>query len=546
MALRACGNPAIKRGALDNAVALLAAERAATEIARRDERRKADAARFLVSFAGGAGEMTGVRGKNDSHAAPALSAARFKAPYLKGGPTYFERKLMAQVSTMVGLRKEQDALRDAARKSMATVTDEDALVVSSDNVVSDLDLEPASKDGLSPPHPTPSPAEPPPTDSSAAKRYRARVSSGAKRPRGGPKRPLPAAPPAGATPSAPSPPPLPAGPPASAAEVDFDVSDPPLLPVEPPGVAPALEDDKPLSANDVVCGRGPGMNRLEGNKRFRSVVRDFQPTYLAARRTEKPKLARALVLIVRRRGGRFLRRSDEDGRLYELGDVRAEAKAGQALREGLDVRATLRAADLMPAKGKRAKDRRGAPAAAAARTEPAGGNPVASLAPSFDGQGRQIFPTAEPGWPLAPLPLGSGRANAAPGPLAPGQDTEQMKRFVAALTEGERVPKKPRTVLARPPPVVLAAAGDPSPTPANLRSRPPPACKRCNHSQCTKYKQSGCLGYCLTHVKIYHPELFDGGGVLGGTRRRPKSKPKPAPPVIHERTSFVVLNKSGQ
>lgn len=43
--------------------------------------------------------------------------------------------------------------------------------------------------------------------------------------------------------------------------------------------------------------------------------------------------------VVRKRGGRFLRKEEATGFLYEVGDERAEAKTSQALREGLDVRA---------------------------------------------------------------------------------------------------------------------------------------------------------------------------------------------------------------
>ena len=84
-----------------------------------------------------------------------------------------------------------------------------------------------------------------------------------------------------------------------------------------------------------------------GNRRFRALVRDFQPTYLMAKRREKPLMARSVVLIVRHRGGRFLRRDDVDGKLYEVGDEKAEAKTSQALREGLDVRATKTAANTL-------------------------------------------------------------------------------------------------------------------------------------------------------------------------------------------------------
>ena len=73
-------------------------------------------------------------------------------------------------------------------------------------------------------------------------------------------------------------------------------------------------------------------------------------------------LARTIVLIIRKRGGRFLKKEDETGELYEVGDQKAEAKTSQALREGLDVRATKNAANLMDKKGKKKKN--GAAAAA--------------------------------------------------------------------------------------------------------------------------------------------------------------------------------------
>lgn len=139
----------------------------------------------------------------------------------------------------------------------------------------------------------------------------------------------------------------PVEPPKSAAEVDFDIADPPLGPVMPPSDIAAIDSAALMSENDVLCGRGGGTNSQMGNRRFRALVRDFQPTYLMAKRREKPKMARSVVLIVRNRGGRFLRRDDTDGRLYEVGDEKAEAKTSQALREGLDVRATKTAANTL-------------------------------------------------------------------------------------------------------------------------------------------------------------------------------------------------------
>lgn len=139
----------------------------------------------------------------------------------------------------------------------------------------------------------------------------------------------------------------PVEPPKSAAEVNFDIADPPMLPIVPPSTIPALSSATLMTENDVLCGRGGGTNSQTGNRRFRALVRDFQPTYLMAKRREKPRMARSVVLIVRNRGGRFLRRDDTDGRLYEVGDEKAEAKTSQALREGLDVRATKTAANTL-------------------------------------------------------------------------------------------------------------------------------------------------------------------------------------------------------
>ena len=139
----------------------------------------------------------------------------------------------------------------------------------------------------------------------------------------------------------------PVEPPKSASEVDFNIADPPMGPITEPSDIPALESANLMTENDVLCGRGGGTNSQMGNRRFRALVRDFQPTYLMAKRREKPKMARSVVLIVRHRGGRFLRRDDTDGRLYEVGDEKAEAKTSQALREGLDVRATKTAANTL-------------------------------------------------------------------------------------------------------------------------------------------------------------------------------------------------------
>eukprot|EP00526_Cylindrotheca_closterium_P006758 CAMPEP_0113639268 /NCGR_PEP_ID=MMETSP0017_2-20120614/20596_1 /TAXON_ID=2856 /ORGANISM="Cylindrotheca closterium" /LENGTH=743 /DNA_ID=CAMNT_0000550465 /DNA_START=82 /DNA_END=2313 /DNA_ORIENTATION=+ /assembly_acc=CAM_ASM_000147 len=143
--------------------------------------------------------------------------------------------------------------------------------------------------------------------------------------------------------------------PKAAQEIDFEVTDPPMEPIIGPSKTPMCESPADVNSYDVLCGRGGGTNSQIGNRRFRKLVQEFQPTYLLARRKEKPLLARTIVLIIRKRGGRFLKKDDETGELYEVGDVKAEAKTSQALREGLDVRATKSAASNLMDKKKKKK-----------------------------------------------------------------------------------------------------------------------------------------------------------------------------------------------
>lgn len=141
--------------------------------------------------------------------------------------------------------------------------------------------------------------------------------------------------------------------PKAAAEIDFEVTAPPAKPVCPPSESPVCDSHSNINSHDVLCGRGGGTNSQVGNRRFRKLVQEFQPTYLMARRKEKPLLARTIVLIIRKRGGRFLKKDEDTGELYEVGDLKAEAKTSQALREGLDVRATKSA--VADKKGKKKK-----------------------------------------------------------------------------------------------------------------------------------------------------------------------------------------------
>ena len=309
--------------------------------------------------------------------------------------------------------------------------------------------------------------------------------------------------------------------PASSNEVDFEIFNPPSTPVEPPGVALALENDQPPTAHDVVCGRGPGTNRLVGNRRFRRVVQDFQATYLMARRTEKPRLVRSVVLIIRNRGGRFLRR-DENGGLYEMGDKKAEAKTGQALREGLDVRRTL----------KKTKGKLDGKATSAVATP----SPV-----------QKFFPAARPFTqdirkrrPLSPIVNPTSLSNGDTSETQCDTALDSVSSPARFQVQADRV-----TDHAKRPSIPLLQRSDTEqglqssdlrmenpPTPPLFEYLPPRAlpatCKRCNHESCAKYKQSGCRGYCLKHAKLYYPDLPPGGFK---DRRRKRSKVAARPPL---------------
>lgn len=176
--------------------------------------------------------------------------------------------------------------------------------------------------------------------------------------------------------------------PKAAQEVDFDIHDPPSDPVTPPSKTSLCGSPADLNGYDVLCGRGGGTNSQIGNRRFRKLVQEFQPTYLLARRKEKPLLARTIVLIIRKRGGRFLKKDEETGELYEVGDTKAEAKTSQALREGLDVRATTSNGKTKKGKGKKGSPKADvgvqSPNTPASEVSPAIKEPAEKPAPPLD------------------------------------------------------------------------------------------------------------------------------------------------------------------
>lgn len=96
-------------------------------------------------------------------------------------------------------------------------------------------------------------------------------------------------------------------------------------------------NDESIRPDDVLLGRGGATNNHLGNRKFRSIVLQHRPQYLIARKTEKILIAREVVATVHSNGGRFLRQCDAST-WVEVSPKRAQEKASQALREGLDVR----------------------------------------------------------------------------------------------------------------------------------------------------------------------------------------------------------------
>eukprot|EP00804_Cyclotella_cryptica_P019301 CCRYP_006174-RA/>CCRYP_006174-RA protein AED:0.05 eAED:0.05 QI:510/0.66/0.5/1/0.33/0.25/4/0/926 len=134
----------------------------------------------------------------------------------------------------------------------------------------------------------------------------------------------------------------PLAPPKAAAEVDFDIADPPLTPIHPPSRTAVLDSASLMTENDRR------RDELSNGKSTLSSIGSRFSTYLShgAATTEATDGAKRGAHRAKARG-RFLRRDESDGRLYEVGDEKAEAKTSQALREGLDVRATKTAANTL-------------------------------------------------------------------------------------------------------------------------------------------------------------------------------------------------------
>jgi len=87
--------------------------------------------------------------------------------------------------------------------------------------------------------------------------------------------------------------------------------------------------------NDVLCGRGSGVNSSSGNIYFRQLVRGRKSEYKQAKRHLKIPITKEIIKKIRSLDppGRFLAR-DEDNEWREYSNEQAMIKTAQALREG--------------------------------------------------------------------------------------------------------------------------------------------------------------------------------------------------------------------
>ena len=91
-----------------------------------------------------------------------------------------------------------------------------------------------------------------------------------------------------------------------------------------------------IQPEDVLSGRGGATNSHSGNRVFRSMVKQYQEEYLRAKKRDKPSVASIIVELIRKKGGRFLRRCESyragPAVYVDIGDIRAREKTCQALR----------------------------------------------------------------------------------------------------------------------------------------------------------------------------------------------------------------------
>ncbi len=101
----------------------------------------------------------------------------------------------------------------------------------------------------------------------------------------------------------------------------------------PAKIPPSTVGLSTYAADDVLSGRGGGTNSHPGNRFFRNLINIHRGKYLRAKKNDKPHISRSIVNTIRAKNGRFLKKEEEDGLWYEIGDDLAREKTSQALRQ---------------------------------------------------------------------------------------------------------------------------------------------------------------------------------------------------------------------
>lgn len=84
--------------------------------------------------------------------------------------------------------------------------------------------------------------------------------------------------------------------------------------------------------NDILSGRGAGVNLHSGNIFFRKLIKENKPTYVKADPGGKKRMIKRIVAVAMKHG-RFLKENQESGLWFEISRDEVRKKTGQALRE---------------------------------------------------------------------------------------------------------------------------------------------------------------------------------------------------------------------
>lgn len=114
---------------------------------------------------------------------------------------------------------------------------------------------------------------------------------------------------------------------------EVNLAEKPVTRNNPTKIPPCPDGLDSYATDDVLSGRGGGTNSHPGNRFFRNLINHHRDRYLRAKKNDKPHISRSIVNIIRNKNGRFLKKEEEDGLWYEIGDDLAREKTSQALRQ---------------------------------------------------------------------------------------------------------------------------------------------------------------------------------------------------------------------